>query len=156
MEIDVVLPPEFEIACDILYVKPVEVIQAFIANVSLAHYCSTDQFLIAKSRAIESSEDSKLDTPICLNGDLRLMATDFLISYNSVFNERLMPAKKIHEKYLGEFPGLINQLKCEPIVEMRYYKLLMFYNDWHKELINNMSENDALIDVKSKKTRNKI
>ena len=153
MEINILLTPEFQTACDILYLKPIEVLQAFTENVSLAHYCSTDEFLAEKSKGNKDPGDTKLEIPIYLKGDLRLMATAFLISFNSCSNERLLPAKKIQKKYLRDLSVLISRLELEPMFELRYFKFLAFYYNWHRELINNISKNDAIIDVKSRKTK---
>ncbi|RZJ79024.1 MAG: hypothetical protein EOO20_27270 [Chryseobacterium sp.] len=85
-----------------------------------------------------------------------MLATDFLLTYSTIYNERFLPAKKVYEKYIKIYKALMPGLNAEPNSELRYFKLISFYMKWHTDVINNLSDNDAIIDVKSRKRTLKL
>lgn len=126
MEINIRFTDEFEVACDILYWKPEEVIQAFINRVSLAKYhCIEDV--------------SRLDD-----------ATTFLLNMTQREDARLVPTKKVHEQYIVKLQETKDRYEKAPY-EDRYVNLSRLFSQWRKDIIANMSEKDFVIDVKARK-----
>jgi len=127
MEINLVYTTEFETACDLLYWKPEEVLQAFIDQVSQAKFYSKRK---------KGSAD---------------YATAFMLEMTQSNGKRLLPAKKIQEKYFDGWRNKIKQMDSEPSETKRCELYSAFFAEWRKEMIMNMSEQDFVIDVKQRK-----
>lgn len=148
--------PEFELACDILYIRPHEAIEAFMNSISLAYLYSTDRYLSQRIDdpnlpIVECSVDDTKNYHGLGNNPTKFIASNFLVTHCSLFYERFLPVQKVQKRYINKFKRLKSELKKETNEELRYFLLIGFYNDWHRELIENMSENDAIIDVRSKR-----
>ncbi|WP_316747121.1 hypothetical protein [Pedobacter gandavensis] len=148
MDINIYIAPEFEIACDILYLKPEELLQAFIDNVSLPYFNSS---LFCAGFNIEDNPEK-----ISTKKDIKMIATEFTIGHSHLFNHRLVPAQEVHKEYIKNLKELLERLKGEPSRERRYQLLVFLYDDWRKEIITEMSEKDAIIDVKARKIKLRI
>lgn len=148
MNINIYIDSEFEIACDILYLKPEELLQAFIDSVSLPYFNSSLFFAGFNLECNPENNSSSKDT--------KMMATEFAVAHNHLFNKRLLPAQNVHKEYIKKLKELIEQLKGEPSREKRYQFLVFHYDDWRKKIITEMSEKDAIIDVKARKTKLRI
>lgn len=156
MIINIELETEFETACDLLYLRPEEVIRAFIENVSLAKFCGSDDYLTHRNKDPA--------TPFSLNlqktasetersKSLPQIATDFIFGYNALYNNRLLPAQKIQKEYSIEFEKLLAQLDDELNFATRYYRLVGFFLKWQEAVLLNISEDDAIIKVKTRKIK---
>lgn len=107
MKIDINLNPEFNVECDLLYLKPEEVIDALISNVSLPYFCSTKVYMssikglpnmpLRKLDFADGKHDSSSVNPV------KMLATNFLLTFCSIYNERFLPAKKVQEKYIKKY-----------------------------------------------------
>lgn len=148
MNINIYISSEFEIACDILYLKPEELLQAFIDNVSLPYFNSS---LFCAGFNLEDNPEK-----ISARKDIKMMATEFAIGHSHLFNHRLVPAQKVHKEYIKKLKELLERLKEEPSRERRYQLLVFLYDDWRKKIITEMSEKDAIIDVKARKIKLRI
>lgn len=155
MTINIALQHEFKLACDLLYIKPEEIIEAFMSNVSLPYFCSTNEYLSKKvdtpNQPLQRYELTNHKGKTSPANPVKMLATNFLLTYCTIYNERFLPAKKVHEKYLKNYKALMPELKAESNPESRRFQLMCFYLDWHRDLINNISENDVIIDVKATK-----
>ena len=47
----------------------------------------------------------------------------------------------------------MTELKVEKNADLRCFRLMCFYSDWHKDLLHNLSDNDVIINSKSKKSK---
>ncbi|SDF95992.1 hypothetical protein SAMN05421827_102252 [Pedobacter terrae] len=154
MTIDLTLNPEFKVACDLLYLKPEEVIDAFMSNISLPYFCSTKVYMssmeglpnvpLRKLDFADGKHNSRLVNPV------KMLATNFLLTFCSIYNERFLPAKNVQEKYIKKYKKLMLELKAEKNADLRCFRLMCFYSDWHQELINNLSDKDVIINTKSR------
>lgn len=147
--------PEFELACDLLYIRPQEAIEAFMNNVSLPYLCGTERYLSERSDRpvlpiVDVTNDPKSGAGLG-SSPARFIATNFLVTYCSLFSERLLPAQRVQKEFIKKFKPLKLKLRKEENEELRYFLLVEFYMDWHRALIENMSEHDAIIDVRSKR-----
>lgn len=127
MEVNLQYTTEFETACDLLYWKPEEVLQAFIDQISQAKFYSKRK---------KGRED---------------YATAFILEMSQLNGKRLLPAKKIQEKYFEKWRTKIKQMDDEPNDAKRYKLYSTFFAEWRKEMIMNMSEQDFVIDVIQRK-----
>lgn len=158
MIINVEIEPEFEIACDLLYLRPEEVIRAFVENVSLSNFCSSDYYLAQRKNVEKSTlslytKNPESEGEITWPKSLPQMATAFVFGYNALHNERLLPAQKIQKKYFKDFDKLLLQLVNEQNFAMRYCRLAIFFHEWRDAVLLNISDHDAIINVKSRKIK---
>jgi hypothetical protein len=127
MKVDVFLPRDFLLACDLYYEQPEKVIQQFMESVSLAEYYSG-----------KTNKEKQY-------------GTSFFLEFQMRPNSRPFPAKKIREKYLDYQTivwDTINQLEN---IDSKLELLDQFYREWHFELIKNISKNDVIINQAERK-----
>ncbi|TCC95023.1 hypothetical protein [Pedobacter hiemivivus] len=156
MIINIDIEKEFEIACDLLYIRPEEVIRSFVENVSLANFCSSDHYLAEKNSELKKTDSINIPSPKRKSKGIRpetltQLATTFILKFNATHNNRILPAKKTQQEYFLMFNALLDQLTGEPNFEARYYRLIIFFTQWHQAVLSNISEHDAIIKLKSKK-----
>lgn len=121
MKVELFLPHDFLLACDLYYEQPERVIQQFVESVSFPEYYS--------GRANKEKE----------------YGTSFFLEFQKRPNNRPFPAKKIREKYLDYQIIVWDTAEELESINSKFELLTQFYREWHFELIKNISRKDAII-----------
>jgi len=127
MNIDLIYPANFLLACDLYYEQPERVIQYFLDGISLPDfYAGKDKMEM-------------------------LHATSFFLEFESRPNKRPYPAIEVRERYLDYETVVLDTVEQFEEMEDKVEVLKSFYQEWHFELIKNISKNDAIINQAERK-----